>query len=373
MTQKYLGKPYWIIIVMMAAILLSGLACNLLSAQPQDPEVVEEMPPVEEPEPIEEPAEEPGFIPELTLRLVPTETGHTVESVAYSHDGSQIAVGTFRLVDIFDAASGELLKSMPDMPHSVDELAFTPDDQSIFAAFSLGGVNRYSLADQSLMVDFHGGYDNYLALSPDGTQIATGNRSGETWVWDADSGEQILELNPADYVDVKPDYLTSLAYSPDGGIIAAGDWNGYIFLWDASTGDLVRTIEPETDYCGTWGMSFSPDGQFLAVGGHQVGFEPTVKVYNVANGELAWVLDEASRPGSMSAPAAFSPDGALLAAGTTDGITLWSLPEMSLYTHIEIEVSEDSDWVTDLAFSPDSRYLAAAYWNEYALVWQVQE
>ena len=373
MTQKYLVKQHWIIIMMMTAILFSGLACNLLGAQPQEPEVVEELPLVEEPEPIEEPVEEPGFTPELAMRLEPTEPDHTVSSVAFSHDGTQIAIGSYILIDIFGAADGALISSLADLPHSVKGLAFTPDDQSIFGAFSLGGVNRYSLADGELMIDFHGGYDNYLALSPDGTQIATGNRSGETWVWNAGNGEQTFELNPADHVEDHSDYLISLAYSPDGGIIAAGDWNGYIFLWDANSGDLIRYIEPETDFCGTWGLSFSPDGQYLAVGGHNVSFDPVVKIYNVADGEQAWVLDEASRPGSGSAPVAFSPDGTLLAAGAMDGITLWSVPEMTFLAHLEIEDTEATDWVTALAFSPDSRTLAAGYWNNYALVWQVQE
>ena len=361
------------LVAVFVLLLLPGLACNLLPGRSGEPvEVVEEIVVVEEPEVIDEP--EPGsetvFRPEQVFRF---DFEDTVHSVAYANDGDLIATGTYIQVDFWDASDGSLMGTLEDLPHSVMGLAFTPDDQAFYGAFTLGGVNLYANDDNEPIIDFHGGYDNYLALSPDGTRIATGNRSGDTWVWDVGSGEQILALDPADHIDDYSEWLTSLAYAPDGSIIAAGHWNGYIFLWDADSGGLIRTIEPETEFCSAWSLAFSPDGQYLAVGGHKQEFDDVIKVFQVADGSPAWVLDQFGRGGSGAAPVAFSPDDTLLVAGAVEGIYLWALPDYELLHTIPIEDTGGSDWVTDLAFSPDSQLLLAGYWDKYSILWQVQE
>lgn len=356
-----------ILVAVILLLLLPGMACNLLPAQPEEPEVV-----VEEPEVIEEPEpdDEPVFGPELVLRL---DFEETVRSVAFNNVGDQFATGILPQVDVWNTSDGAHQLSLEELPHRADGLAFSPFDQDLYVALGVGGVNLYNLEQGELMIDFHRGYDNNLALSPDGTRIATGNRSGLTWLWDVIDGELILEMDPADYIEDYSENLTSLAYSPDGAIIAAGHWDGYIFLWDADSGELIQTIEPETRFCNAVGLAFSIDGQLLAVGGTRQERDDVVKVFNVPDGTLVWVLEEYSRSGSMTAPVAFSPDGTLLAAGAEDGIFIWSLPDLEFYAFIEIGDLDASDWVTDLAFSPDSQYLLAGYWDNYALLWQVQE
>jgi WD40 repeat protein len=362
-----------ILVAIILMLTLTGMACNLFGGQPSGPEVVvEEEVVLEEPEPIEEPEteDEPGFRPEQVFRF---DLEEKVNSVAYANRGEQIATGIFTQVDIWNASDGALMESLEEVPHSVIGLAFTPDDQAVYAALGVGGINLYTLGNNEPTIDFHRGYDNYLALSPDGTRIASGNRGGETWLWDVSTGELIIEMDPADHVDDYSEWLTSLAYSPDGSLIAAGHWDGHIFLWDAHSGGLIRYIKPETDFCNAWGLAFSTDGQYLAVGGLRSERDDVIKVFQVSDGSLAWVLDQYSRSGSGTAPVAFSPDGRLLAAGAMDGIYLWALPEYELLHTIPIEDTGASDWVTDLAFSPDSQSLIAGYWDDYAVLWQVQE
>lgn len=359
------------LVAVIVLLLLPGLACNLLPGRSGEPvEVVEEIPVVEEPEVIEEPEpEEPIFIPQEAMRL---DFEDKVYSVAVSKDGNLLATGRSGQVDVWVRSDGTLLHSF-DTRHTVETMAFLPGDQEIVVGLGVYGVSLHKISDGEMIQEFHGGYNNRIALSPVENVLATGNRDGVIWVWDTSNGELIQALDPAEDIDGYSEWVTSLAYAPDGSIIAAGHWNGYIFLWDANSGGLIRTIVPETDYCGAWSLAFSPDGQYLAVGGHNQEFDNVIKVFRVADGSPAWVLDKFGRGGSGAAPVAFSPDGTLLAAGAVEGIYIWALPDYVLLHTIPIKDTDASDWVTDLAFSPDSQYLLASYWDNYAILWQVQE
>lgn len=357
-----------ILALMLTVIILalSSFACTLFAGQQAQPEVdVEDVEVIEEP--VEE--EEPAWSPELIFNLPHEEK---VASVAYSHDGTMFATGYLMQADLFDAADASLKRSI-EVDHSAEDMEFSPDSLNLAIAISLGGVSTYDLVSGEALQNFHGGYDSHLTISPDGQRIATGNRTGIIWLWDINSGASLAELDPAVHVDGYSEYLTSIAFSPDGQALAAGYYDGSVFLWQVDNGELINILEPVTESCYAWDLAFSPDGQYLGVGGGSVDFKDVTRIWNLAEGTIAYNLADVSRTGSMNAPVAFSPDGNLLAAGATNGIYLWSLPGYELAHFIPIEETADTDWVTDLAFSPDSQRLLAGFWNSYAQVWQVQE
>ena len=362
--KKRSQKIRTVLLTVILTLAMASGACNLFSRTEPTPEAVIEEPQVE----VEPTPEEPAWTPELVFRLVHEEK---VDSVAWSNDGTMFATGFFIQANIWNAEDGSLVNEI-EMKHSVEDIAFLPDDQTIATGVSLGGVNIYDITTGEPVQEFHGGYDNFLALSPDGTLIATGNRSGLVWLWDVQTGDQIVEINSEDYQDESPDYLRSLAFSPDGQVIAAGHFDGAVFLWDGSSYALREALIPENDYAKAWGLAFSPDSQYLAVGGARLEWEDVVAIYDMSEGVFIHLLEEYGRSGSMHAPVAFSPDGTLLAAGSTEGVYLWSVPNFELLHYLPIEDLEATDWVTDLAFSPDSQQLIAGYWDSYALVWQIQ-
>ncbi len=365
--EKQINRKY-LTIILILSILMISTACALFSKTEATPEEVVEEPIItddietEEAEP-----EEEEWQPEVIFNL---NHDDIVNSVVYSHDGSKFATGLFIQVKIWDAADGSLLKEI-ETNHSVEDMAFLPDDQVIATGVSLGGVSTYSVTTGELIINFHGGYDNFLALSPDGTLIATGNRDGILWLWRVEDGELVTEMDPAIAHEDYSEYIRSLAFSPDGQLIAAGHWGGSVFLWDAENYELINTLRFDDEYSEAWDVAFSPDGQYLAIGGTSVDFEDNIAIWDVSTGDVAYLLEEYSRTGSTHAPVEFSPDGTLLAAGSVDGIYIWSLPEFEFVYHLPIEETADSDWVTDLTFSPDSQKLLASYWGGYAQLWQL--
>lgn len=154
------------------------------------------------------------------------------------------------------------------------------------------------------------------------------------------------------------DYPTSVAISPSLNSLATGYSSAglaeqpIIIIWDRHSQEKTLTI---TGFATVTGLSFSPDGlRFAAADGG-------VSLYNASTGAPAGTLefDPAFRP---AVAVAFSPDGALLAAGHYDGsITTWdakSLTQIGDQQALTAEAFQDRP-LYSIAFSPDGKLLAA--------------
>jgi len=105
--------------------------------------------------------------------------------------------------------------------------------------------------------------------------------------------------------------VRSVVFSPDGTVLAAVGGNADDFnthLWDAATGQLMDTLSGHTDI--VWGLAFSPDGEMLA----SVSSDRKAIIYDWRNAEIIKTLDF---PGEVSS-VSFSPDGQVLAVGGVD-------------------------------------------------------
>ena len=154
----------------------------------------------------------------------------------------------------------------------------------------------------------------------------------------------------------------SLAFSPDGKKIASGGWDNVAKLWDVATQQNIATFERRSS------VAFSPNGRILAMAGGNV-----INLWDVATQQnIATLLEHTSSNYSV---VAFSPDGTMLASGTSDGIIkLWDVAtQRDIFTfeaHKHMGESTNNS-VISLAFSPDGTMLASGTYDRIIKLWDV--
>ncbi|MCS7263868.1 MAG: hypothetical protein NZ805_03440 [Armatimonadetes bacterium] len=163
-----------------------------------------------------------------------------------------------------------------------------------------------------------------------------------------------------------------LSFSPDGKLLASFHnawWSSkpirkVIKLWQMPKMKMVKQLQEGQNVVS---LAFSPDGKILAAGG----FGNWVSLWRLPEGRRIMKLTVKAHQLNRARCLSFSPDGRLLAAGTGDGeIYLWQIPQGKLLAILP--TGKSSLIVTSLAFSPDSKKLAAVFEDgRYFQLWDV--
>ena len=181
----------------------------------------------------------------------------------FSPDGSLFASIDDKTLQVWEVATGRVLKALTGHSNHIVDFAFSPNGRNIVTLSQdktlrvwdvNSGILLYILEDPRIGL-------RKCEFSPTGQLVLSVGGDNTLRVWDATNGTL---LNVLEY---KASTVTDGAFSPDGrSIVSTGFPRGYykepgssIRIWDAITGEILDKLEGHTQGC-----LFSPDGTLLA-------------------------------------------------------------------------------------------------------------
>ena len=177
------------------------------------------------------------------------------------------------------------------------------------------------------------GWQNVVAVSPDGKLLASGSGFVPAVVlWDVESGRQVRIL--ALRADVE-----DIAFSPDGQTLAISTLDGELSFWAPRAGGALRSFE--AGFGNANAIVFSPDGTTVATGGD----DGVIRLWDVAGLQPMRPVD--TKAGVLSS-LAFAGDGRSLVFAAGDSVAVWDLASGTA-------VHSPGEQQQSVAYSPDGK------------------
>ncbi len=241
-------------------------------------------------------------------------------SMAISSDGSRLALGRYRSVEIQSTGGNHVSASHAVDDGKVNDVQFAADGKVLVATGVAGLSGRAVVVDlaQNMIVQEFAGHN---------------------------------------------DVAYAAVWSPDQKFVATAGYDRRILLHDSVSGNLVREMSGHNG--AVFDLQFSPDGTLLA----SASADGTIKIWHVATGQR---LDTLSQPQAEQYSVRFSPDGnAIYGTGADNRIRKWNLVSRTIPVINPLLISRfaHEGVITSLTMSPDGRFLATAEDNGILKIW----
>ena len=311
----------------------------------------------------------PEYSPNMGGTIYTFDAGDEVEAVAWSPDGTRLAVGKWwkNQVQAWDANTGQhvVTYSPPGLQYNVTAVIWLPDGKTLAAASNSGLVWAWDAASRDLLTTYAGHTNAVFALanSPDGKYIASGGSDQTVQIWEVITGRTMVTYRG------HRGGIGAVAWSPDGRYIASASFDRTVQVWDAASGRTVFTYRGDTPHSDMYAVAWSPDGRHIASGGK----DKTVHVWPVTLFENDGQQQSSAIPtyrGHTAAvqTVAWSPDSRTLASAG-ENVQLWNaLTGKHIFTYTGNDISAVKQ-VIGLAWSPNGRYIASGGMEGTVQVW----
>jgi WD40 repeat protein len=213
-----------------------------------------------------------------------------------------------------------------------------------------------------------------VAISSDGSLLATGtDKQGELIVWDANTGAEVVEVNPP------PGTAVAIEFSPDNQMLAAVSISrdsddhqvGHVLVWEIATGDQLAWVRDSKAWdacCPPVDLTFSPDGNLVAVTtfSGETFLAGEVKLLDIASDD--WVMTLRGHEGPATG-VEYLHDGDTIVTTSMDGLVrFWHAETGEQLSSFNADVGQ----VISLDVSSDGSHLLAGGDGGALKLWRLQ-
>ncbi|MCX6379587.1 MAG: pre-peptidase C-terminal domain-containing protein [Armatimonadetes bacterium] len=240
-----------------------------------------------------------------------------ITALAFSPDGTHLAVGTLRTALLLDVRTGREVARLGGHAGAITSLAFRPDGRLLAVAGGspgkFGEIKLWNVGTGKLLKTLTGHADVIygIAFRRDGQRIAAGSYDRLVSIWNPSGGTPKMLKDHTDAV-------YGVAYSPDGTRIASVAGDRTLKIWDAESGKRVYTLSESTAelFC----VAFRPDGRQLTAGGA----DKTLRTWTVTPTSGSLVKSAFAHQAAILS-VVYAPDGnTVLTTGEDSAVKRWN-------------------------------------------------
>ena len=238
----------------------------------------------------------------------------------YSPDGKQFGIITWDkvpLFEIWDVTTGQIIKSIEWYVGPSSSIVFSPDNKTAIWGDTNQTIRFLDINTKSLIS-----------------------------MWYSDDGE-----------------VVNLAMSDDGSVLASSARYGDITLWDVHTGDILGRIQTRNGF-QIYSIRFSPNNRWLAWTEEDLYRmdESQIQVYDVEQRRTKFTVT------GLSFSVTISPDSSTLAIVDADDKTV-RLFEIETGSLLRTFIAPD--YIDQVVFNPAGTVLVASCFNTNILFWDI--
>lgn len=278
-----------------------------------------------------------------------------ITAVAYSPDGSLLAVSGYREVLLHKSDGSGIAARLVGLSDRIQSLKFSADGKMLVAAGGtparFGEVQIWDVASHKLLHSVMLTNDTVFgaSLSPDASRVAVGCADNTVRIVDTAAGKEVLKISNHE------NWVLGTIFGVNGSRIVSAGRDQAAKLTDATNGAFIENVNALRGELNA--IARHPSRDLIAIGG----IERVPYLYTMDRAASMKIADDSTlirkfdmQDGEIFA-LSFSPDGALLAVA-------------GAYEEIPIYKTETGDRVSSckvnrgtyaIAFSPDGKQLAS--------------